>query len=66
MRKICFAIVVLAVCTALLSSCKKCQECTITFFGVEISEEVCKDDFDSNADYRDAIKEIEDAGGKCK
>lgn len=62
-----FAVIILVLLVvSLFTSCKKCQTCTITVLGISVSDDVCQDDFDSKDDYKDAIKDIEDAGGKCK
>ena len=42
-------------------ACNKCQDCTCG----GTTEEVCKDDFDSNADYNEAILALELLGCEC-
>ena len=42
-------------------ACNKCQDCTC----VGATEEVCKDDFESNADYNEAIAALELLGCDC-
>lgn len=46
-----------------LNSCTKCNECTDCPFGVENT--ICRDGFDSNADYQDAVDNAENAGCDC-
>jgi len=49
------------------SSCKKCKECTLSNeMGDTGTEEICRDDFDSNEEYNAYIQIIEDIGGTCK
>ena len=49
------------------SSCKKCKECTLSNgMGDTGTEEICRDDFDSNEEYNAYIQIIEDIGGACK
>ena len=51
----------------LFSSCKKCKECTLSnVMGDSGTEEICRDDFDSNEEYNAYIQIIEDIGGTCK
>ena len=51
----------------LFSSCKKCKECTLSNgMGDTGTEEICRDDFDSNEEYNAYIQVIEDIGGTCK
>ena len=51
----------------LFSSCKKCKECTLSnVMGDSGTEEICRDDFDSNEEYNAYIQIIEDVGGTCK
>ena len=76
-------ILLLAILVLAFSSCNKCKECsgklvvimngeTITVEGPEygVDEpmfEVCRDDFDSNDDYKDFIVYLEeDYGLECK
>jgi hypothetical protein len=42
-------------------ACNKCQDCTCD----NVTEEICKDDFDSNDDYNDAIVLLEALGCDC-
>ena len=57
MKKILFIFVI----SLTFIACKKCQDCTCD----NVSEEVCKDDFDSNSDYNAAILLLENAGCDC-
>jgi hypothetical protein len=51
----------------IFSSCKKCKECTLSnVMGDSGTEEICRDDFDSNEEYNAYIQIIEDIGGTCK
>ena len=50
----------------MFNSCKRCQDCTCSVLGSSITSEVCKDDFGSTSEYKDAIKDIEDSGCDCK
>ena len=51
----------------IFSSCKKCKECTLSnVMGDSGTEEICRDDFDSNADYNSAIAVIEAFGCECQ
>ena len=45
-----------------LVACNKCQDCTCD----NVTEEICKDDFDSNDDYNQAIAALELLGCDCK
>ena len=42
-------------------TCNKCQDCTCD----NVTEEICKDDFDSNDDYNEAIVLLEALGCDC-
>ena len=44
------------------SACTQCQDCTLD----GVTSEVCKDDFDSNADYQAALLAFEELGADCK
>ena len=48
-----------------LSSCNKCQTCTLDVLGVSNSQEICEKNFDSKQDYEDWISAYESAGGDC-
>ena len=43
------------------AACSKCQDCTCD----AITEEVCKDDFNSNDEYIEAIAALELLGCDC-
>ncbi len=58
MRKV----VLIFVIVFIFSSCNQCQNCTID----GVTSEVCKDDFDSNSDYQDALSSLEENGADCK
>ena len=44
------------------SACTQCQDCTLD----GVTSEVCKDDFDSNADYQAALSTLEELGADCR
>ena len=44
-----------------LSACNKCQDCTCG----STTEEVCRDDFDSNDEYKEGIVLLEAFGCDC-
>lgn len=46
-----------------LSSCTKCNECTDCPVGFE--DTICRDGYDSNSDYQDAVDTAENAGCDC-
>ena len=44
-------------------SCNKCKECTCgSVTDLPYTEEVCRDNFDSNEDYNEAIATLEAVG----
>lgn len=45
-----------------LSSCSKCTECT----DCTVEQTICRDGYDSNDDYQQAIDEAEFIGCDCK
>lgn len=49
------------VALATISSCK-CEKCKHASLA---DTKICKDDFDNNADFQDAVKQAEDWGYKC-
>ena len=50
----------------MLISCNKCQECTCdSVTDLPYTEEVCRDNFDSNEDYNEAIAILESVGCSC-
>jgi len=58
-------LLLILLCLPLLFSCSK--ECTLSnVMGDSGTEEVCRDDFDSNEQYNAYIQVIEDIGGSCK
>ena len=61
-------LLLILLCLPLLFSCsKECKECTLSNgMGDSGTEEVCRDDFDSNEQYNAYIQVIEDIGGTCK
>ena len=61
-------ILLLFVIALTFNSCTECQDCTYIQGGVTIEEEVCRDDYASNAEYQAAIivLESEDFGAECK
>ena len=49
------------------NSCKRCQDCKCMWpSGISVEVELCKEDFGSTKEYKDAIKSIEENGCKCK
>ena len=58
MKKILFIFVI----SLTFIACKKCKDCTIE----SVTQEICKDDFDSNSDYQAAITALEALGFECK
>ena len=48
------------------NSCKRCQDCSCEIFAATTVSEVCKEDFNSNDEYKDAIKTLEESGCECK
>ena len=46
------------------SACTDCQDCT--FESENTSTEVCRNDYDSNADYQAALLALEELGADCK
>lgn len=58
MKKFLFILSIILSCAA----CTDCQDCTIE----NITSEVCKDDYDSNADYQLALTALEELGADCK
>ena len=58
MKKILFIFVI----SLTFIACNKCQDCSIE----GESQEICKDDFDSNSDYQAAITAAEALGAECK
>ena len=48
------------------NSCKRCQDCNCEILGSSVEQEVCKEDFSSTKEYKDAIKSLEDNGCNCK
>jgi hypothetical protein len=47
-------------------SCNKCKECTCgSVTDLPYTEEVCRDNFDSNEDYNEAIATLEAVGCSC-
>lgn len=45
------------------SSCTKCNECSDCPLGIE--DTICRDGYDSNSDYQNAVDEAENAGCNC-
>jgi len=63
MKKLLFIILCLPL---VFTSCEKCKECTLSNgMGDSGTEEICRDDFDSNEEYNAIIQIIEDLGGNC-
>ncbi len=52
----------------MFAACNKCKECSNDWADGEEypMEEVCRDNFDSNDDYKDFIDDMEDDGWNCK
>ena len=63
MKKIMLSVFVFAV-MATVSSCK-CHTCTCSGY-VIAGGKICQKDYNSTADYNNAVKAVEDAGCKCK
>ena len=64
MKKI---LIILLYLPLLFSCSKNCKECTLSNgMGDTGTEEICRDDFDSNEEYNAHIEIIEDLGGSCK
>ena len=50
----------------MIFSCKKCKNCTCdSVTDTLYTEEVCRDDYDSNEDYNEAIGTLEASGCSC-
>ncbi|MBG15297.1 MAG: hypothetical protein CL853_02975 [Crocinitomicaceae bacterium] len=49
-----------------ISSCKKCQTCSITVLGATNTQEVCEENFNSKEEYEDWISAYESTGGECQ
>ena len=47
------------------TACNKCQDCDCSAWDAG-TEEVCRNDFDSNDDYNEAIAALELLGCDCK
>ena len=51
------------------TACNRCQDCTCNTYSYnqyyQYTEEVCRNDFDSNADYNEAIAALEIIGCNC-
>ena len=61
-----FAIFLITLISCLFISCNKCQECTCdSVTDIPYTEEVCRDNFDSNEDYNEAIAILESVGCSC-
>ena len=52
--------------TLIFSSCSRCKTCTLNSTLIPLEAEVCREDFDSGKEYRDAIKDLEDNMWECK
>lgn len=65
MKKLLYTLLAISI---IFSSCsKECKECTLSNgMGDSGTEEVCRDDFNSNEEYNAYIQVIEDIGGSCK
>ena len=61
MRLVCLLFVAL-----IFGSCSRCKTCTLNSPLLPLEAEVCREDFDSGKDYRDAIKDLEDNMWECK
>ncbi len=54
-------VLLLSIIAFSFASCNKCQDCTCG----TVTEEVCKEDFDSNEEYTDGIETLEALGCDC-
>ena len=64
MKKIfCSTLILIAL---VFTSCSRCKTCTLASTLIPLEVELCRDDFDSGKEYRDAIKEAEDNMWECK
>ena len=52
--------------TLIFSSCSRCKTCTLNSTLIPLEAEVCREDFESGKEYRDAIKDLEDNMWECK
>jgi len=52
--------------TLVFSSCSRCKTCTLNSTLIPLEAELCREDFDSGKEYRDAIKDLEDNMWECK
>jgi hypothetical protein len=53
-------------CLFSFTSCKKSYKCCGKVGGVEICDTIERDDFDSDEEFKDYIKGLEDNGADCK
>ena len=64
MKKIfCSTLILIAL---VFTSCSRCKTCTSASTLIPLNVELCRDDFDSGKEYRDAIKDLEDNMWECK
>ena len=47
------------------ASCSRCKTCTLNSTLLPLETEICREDFDSGKEYRDAIKDLEDNMWEC-
>ena len=52
-----------AIC--IISSCK-CHTCTCSALGANYSGKICRNSYNSTADYNKAVQDAENAGCTCK
>jgi len=48
----------------IFTSCTECKDCT--FESESTTNEVCRDDYDSNEDYQTALLLLEEEGADCQ
>ena len=62
-KTIFFALLVAAITT--VSSCK-CHTCTCNVLGSSTTNKVCRDAYNTTADYNNVVQSYENAGCSCK
>jgi len=62
MKKVFFALMASALMAASFTSCDGCRKCELDGY----EGDVCKDDFESKAEWKETLQEIRDEGGKCQ
>jgi len=59
----CFILILIAL---VFTSCSRCKTCILGSTQTPLEVELCRENFNSGKEYRDAIKDLEDNMWECK